>query len=50
MLFHSCASVTQSNRKTLISGIPVVLSVSTKEGYSSETKLSLNFQSRYIHS
>lgn len=45
------ASVTQSNRKTLMSSIPVVLNVSTTEGYSCKTKLPLNFfQRRDTHS
>lgn len=51
MLADNCASVIQSNRKTLMSGIPIVLNVSTKEGYSFKSKLPLNFfQSRDTHS
>lgn len=50
MLVGNCVSDTQSSRKTLMSGIPVVLHVSTKEGFW-KTKLSLNLsQSREVHS
>lgn len=49
VLVGNCAPDTQSNRKALMSGIPVVLNVSPKEGYSCKTKLPLNSFRAGIH-
>lgn len=43
MLVDNCASITQSNRKNLMNGLPVVSNVSRKEGYSCKIKLPLSF-------